>query len=71
MRTVISGATVLEVTPPAYGTWQLGGDWGPVDERSAVAAISHARSLGGAGRDARARAAAKPVRAGTAEGRAG
>jgi aryl-alcohol dehydrogenase-like predicted oxidoreductase len=46
MQTVTLGAAGLEVTPLAYGTWQLGGDWGPVDERAAVTAIQHARSLG-------------------------
>jgi aryl-alcohol dehydrogenase-like predicted oxidoreductase len=46
MQTVILGATGLEVTPIAYGTWQFGGDWGPVDEQAAVAAIQRARSLG-------------------------
>jgi predicted oxidoreductase len=43
MQTVTLGATQLEVAPIAYGTWQFGGDWGPVDER---AAIGRARSLG-------------------------
>jgi aryl-alcohol dehydrogenase-like predicted oxidoreductase len=46
MQTVTLGATRLEVTPLAYGTWQFGGDWGLVDERAAMAAIQHARSLG-------------------------
>ena len=46
MQTVTLGATGLEVTPLAYGTWQFGGDWGPVDERAATTAIGHARSLG-------------------------
>ncbi len=46
MQTVKLGATGLEVTPLAYGTWQFGGDWGPVDEQEAIAAIQHARSLG-------------------------
>jgi aryl-alcohol dehydrogenase-like predicted oxidoreductase len=46
MRTVTLGATRLEVTPLAYGTWQFGGDWGAVDEQAAMAAIGHARSLG-------------------------
>ena len=46
MQTVTLGATGLEVTPLAYGTWQFGGDWGPVDDQAAIAAISHARSLG-------------------------
>ena len=45
MRTVMLGATGLEVTPLAYGTWQFGGDWGPVDEQAATEAIQHARSL--------------------------
>ena len=46
MQTVTLGATCLAVTPIAYGTWQFGGDWGPVDERAAIAAIGRARSLG-------------------------
>jgi aryl-alcohol dehydrogenase-like predicted oxidoreductase len=46
MRTVKLGRTGLAVTPLSYGTWQFGGDWGPVDERAAIAAIQHARSLG-------------------------
>src|SRR5215470_9532470 len=46
MQTVTLGASDLEVTPIAYGTWQFGGDWGPVDEQAAVAAISGARSAG-------------------------
>jgi hypothetical protein len=46
MRTVKLGRTGLAVTPVAYGTWQFGGDWGPVDERAAVAAIENARALG-------------------------
>jgi aryl-alcohol dehydrogenase-like predicted oxidoreductase len=46
MKTVTLGATGLEVTPLAYGTWQFGGDWGPVNEQAAIEAIQHARSLG-------------------------
>ena len=46
MKTVTLGATGLRVTPLAYGTWQFGGDWGPVDEQAAITAIEHARSLG-------------------------
>jgi aryl-alcohol dehydrogenase-like predicted oxidoreductase len=46
MKTVTLGATGLEVTPLAYGTWQFGGDWGPVDEPAAIAAIQNARSAG-------------------------
>jgi aryl-alcohol dehydrogenase-like predicted oxidoreductase len=30
----------------AFGTWQLGGDWGHFDEDAAIAAIQHARELG-------------------------
>jgi hypothetical protein len=46
MRTVILGASKLEVTPIAYGTWQFGGDWGPVDDRAGVAAVEEARRQG-------------------------
>jgi aryl-alcohol dehydrogenase-like predicted oxidoreductase len=46
MQTVTLGATRLKVTQLAYGTWQFGGDWGPVDERAAIEAIQHARALG-------------------------
>jgi hypothetical protein len=46
MRTVILGTSKLEVTPIAYGTWQFGGEWGPVDERAALAAIKEARRQG-------------------------
>ena len=37
MQTVTPGASHLEVTPIAYGTWQFGGDWESVDEQAAVA----------------------------------
>jgi aryl-alcohol dehydrogenase-like predicted oxidoreductase len=46
MDTVKLGASGLEVTPIAYGTWQFGGDWGAVDEAAAIAAIREARRLG-------------------------
>jgi hypothetical protein len=46
MKTVTLAATGLEVTPIAYGTWQFGGDWGPVHERDALAVIDRARSAG-------------------------
>ena len=45
MRTVTLGATKLEVTPLAYGTWQFGGDWGAVDERAARAEIAACKIL--------------------------
>ena len=38
--------TDLQVSPICFGTWQLGGDWGSVDERDAAAAIRHALGLG-------------------------
>jgi aryl-alcohol dehydrogenase-like predicted oxidoreductase len=40
------GITELEVTPLAFGTWQLGGDWGDFDQREATAAIRRALELG-------------------------
>lgn len=46
MRTVTLGATGMRVSRVAYGTWQLGGDWGSFDEDAAVAAIRHTRELG-------------------------
>lgn len=46
MRTIALGATGLEVSRVAFGTWQLGGDWGAFDEDDAVAAIRRARALG-------------------------
>jgi aryl-alcohol dehydrogenase-like predicted oxidoreductase len=38
--------TGLQVSPIAFGTWQLGGEWGVFDESEAIAAIRHARELG-------------------------
>jgi aryl-alcohol dehydrogenase-like predicted oxidoreductase len=46
MNTVMLGMTGLKVSPVAFGTWQLGGDWGQFDEREAIGAIRHARGLG-------------------------
>lgn len=34
------------MAPIAFGTWQLGGEWGEFDEQRAIDAIRHARSLG-------------------------
>ncbi|WP_372664058.1 aldo/keto reductase [Amycolatopsis kentuckyensis] len=42
----ILGRSGLEVSKIAFGTWQLGGDWGTFDEDTAIAAIHHARDLG-------------------------
>ncbi|MEU6431060.1 aldo/keto reductase [Microbispora sp. NPDC046973] len=46
METVKLGRTRLQVTPIAYGTWQFGGEWGEIEERSAIDSIHHARELG-------------------------
>jgi hypothetical protein len=46
MNTTILGSTGLRVSRIAFGTWQLGGDWGRFDEAMAVAAIRHALDLG-------------------------
>lgn len=46
MEKVTLGMTGLEVSPIAFGTWQLGGDWGDFDEHAAIAAVRHARELG-------------------------
>src|SRR6478735_1251166 len=46
METITLGRTGLAVSRIAFGTWQLGGDWGRFDEAAAVAAIRRARELG-------------------------
>jgi aryl-alcohol dehydrogenase-like predicted oxidoreductase len=46
MRTTTLGRTGLEVSPIAFGTWQLGGEWGSFDESVAIDAIRNARELG-------------------------
>jgi aryl-alcohol dehydrogenase-like predicted oxidoreductase len=46
MEYVTLGRTGMRVSGLAFGTWQLGGDWGPVDEREAIAAIRRALDLG-------------------------
>lgn len=46
MHTTTLGKTGLEVSRIAYGTWQLGGEWGSFDEDAAISAIRHARDLG-------------------------
>jgi len=46
MTTTTLGRSGLEVSRIAFGTWQLGGDWGQFDEDMAVAAIRRARELG-------------------------
>lgn len=44
-RTILTG-TDLRVAPIAYGTWELGGHWGPVDEEEAVRAVRRAHEHG-------------------------
>lgn len=46
MDKVTLGISGLEVSPIAFGTWQLGPDWGPFDEQEAIAAIRYARERG-------------------------
>jgi aryl-alcohol dehydrogenase-like predicted oxidoreductase len=46
LETVRLGMTDLEVAAIAFGTWQLGGEWGEFDEDEAIAAIRRARELG-------------------------
>jgi aryl-alcohol dehydrogenase-like predicted oxidoreductase len=45
-RTVRLGATDLEVFRIAFGSWELGGEWGRFDQDEGIAAIRHARELG-------------------------
>jgi len=42
MRTTTLGRTGLAVSLIAFGTWQLGGDWGRFDEAAAIEAIRNA-----------------------------
>jgi aryl-alcohol dehydrogenase-like predicted oxidoreductase len=46
MRTTKLGRSGLEVSRVAYGTWQLGGDWGDFDESAVTTAIRSAHELG-------------------------
>jgi aryl-alcohol dehydrogenase-like predicted oxidoreductase len=46
LNTVKLGRTDLEVSPIAFGAWQLGGEWGQVDEEEGIASIRQARELG-------------------------
>jgi aryl-alcohol dehydrogenase-like predicted oxidoreductase len=46
VETTRLGMTGLEVSRIAFGTWQLGGDWGRFDEDGAIRAIRYARELG-------------------------
>lgn len=46
MKYTTLGRTGLRVSRIAFGTWQLGGDWGPTDESAAIAAIRQAAEQG-------------------------
>ena len=45
MKTITLGKSGLTVSRIAFGTWQLGGDWGPTDSEAAIAAIRRAAVL--------------------------
>jgi aryl-alcohol dehydrogenase-like predicted oxidoreductase len=40
------GSTGREVSPIGFGTWPIGADWGPVDERDALAVLNAALDRG-------------------------
>ena len=46
MKTTTLGRSGLHVSRIAFGTWQLGGEWGRFDEGAAVMAIRRARESG-------------------------
>ncbi len=46
MRQIRLGRSDLQVSRIAFGTWEVGGDWGATDEDAAVAAIRHAADRG-------------------------
>jgi len=46
MKTTTLGRSGLEVSRIAFGTWQLGGEWGGFDQDTAIAAIRRARERG-------------------------
>ncbi len=46
LNPVTLGMTGLEVSRVAFGTWQLGGEWGRFDEDEGIPAIRRARELG-------------------------
>jgi hypothetical protein len=46
MKYTTLGRTGLQVSRIAFGTWQLGGDWGPTDESAAITAIRRAADQG-------------------------
>jgi aryl-alcohol dehydrogenase-like predicted oxidoreductase len=46
MKQIRLGRSELRVSRIAFGTWQLGGDWGATDEDAAIRAIRHALDRG-------------------------
>ncbi len=46
MKMTTLGRSGLHVSRIAFGTWQLGGEWGQFDEEAAITAIRRARELG-------------------------
>jgi aryl-alcohol dehydrogenase-like predicted oxidoreductase len=46
MKHTILGKSRLDVSRIAFGTWQLGGDWGPTDRATAMEAIRRAADKG-------------------------
>jgi aryl-alcohol dehydrogenase-like predicted oxidoreductase len=46
MKQIRLGRSDLQVSRIAFGTWQLGGDWGATDEKAAAAAMRRAADLG-------------------------
>jgi len=46
MEQIALGRSGLKVSRIAFGTWQLGGDWGPTDEQAAIASIRRAADQG-------------------------
>ncbi len=46
MKTTTLGKSALDVSRIAFGTWQLGGDWGSFDEDAAIATIRRALDRG-------------------------
>jgi aryl-alcohol dehydrogenase-like predicted oxidoreductase len=46
MKHTILGKSGLDVSRIAFGTWQLGGDWGPTDTAAATGAIRRAADKG-------------------------
>ncbi len=46
MKQIRLGRSNLQVSRIAFGTWELGGDWGTTNEAAAIAAIRHAADQG-------------------------